>query len=68
MVKEIESPCVSVCRLQGELCVGCGRTLEEIRHWKAMKRPEKMATVKRAEQRLKTMAPPRKLMAPTEED
>ncbi|EWH03180.1 DUF1289 domain-containing protein [Halomonas sp. BC04] len=67
MAKEIESPCVSVCRLQGELCVGCGRSLEEIRHWKAMKRPEKMATVKRADQRLKKMAPTSKAMAPTEQ-
>ena len=67
MAKEVESPCVSVCRLQGDLCAGCGRTLEEIRHWKAMKRPEKMATVKRADQRLKKMAPTSKPMAPTEE-
>ncbi|PMR70418.1 DUF1289 domain-containing protein [Halomonas heilongjiangensis] len=53
MAKKIESPCVSVCQLSGGLCTGCGRTVEEIRHWKAMKRPEKMKTVKRAEERLK---------------
>ncbi|EWH01692.1 DUF1289 domain-containing protein [Halomonas sp. BC04] len=67
MAKEIESPCVSVCRLKGDLCVGCGRSLEEIRHWKAMKRPEKIATVKRADQRLKKMAPISESMAPTEQ-
>ncbi|MCH4564596.1 DUF1289 domain-containing protein [Halomonas sp. EGI 63088] len=53
MAKKIESPCVSVCQLSGGLCTGCGRTVEEIRHWKAMKRPEKMKTVKRAEERMK---------------
>ncbi|MCE8044399.1 DUF1289 domain-containing protein [Halomonas daqingensis] len=53
MAKKIESPCVSVCQLTGDLCIGCGRTIEEIRHWKAMKRPEKMKTVKRANKRLK---------------
>lgn len=53
MAKKIESPCVSVCQLKGDLCIGCGRTMEEIRHWKAMKRPEKMKTVKRADERLK---------------
>ncbi|KAA0012013.1 DUF1289 domain-containing protein [Billgrantia pellis] len=55
MTKEIESPCVSVCQLKGDLCIGCGRTMEEIRHWKAMKRPEKRKTVKRAEERLKKL-------------
>lgn len=53
MAKKIESPCVSVCQLSGGLCTGCGRSVEEIRHWKAMKRPEKMKTVKRAEECLK---------------
>ncbi|EPC03232.1 hypothetical protein L861_23265 [Litchfieldella anticariensis FP35 = DSM 16096] len=52
MAKKIESPCVSVCQLKGGLCTGCGRTVEEIRQWK-MKRPEKMKTVKRADERLK---------------
>ena len=53
MAKKIESPCIASCRLQGGLCVDCGRSVEEIRRWKAMKHPEKMATVKRAEQRRK---------------
>ena len=53
MAKKIESPCVSICQLKGDLCIGCGRTIEEIRHWKAMTRPEKMKTVKRADERLK---------------
>lgn len=53
MAKKIESPCVLVCQLKGDLCIGCGRSVEEIRHWKAMKRPEKMKTVKRAEERMK---------------
>jgi predicted Fe-S protein YdhL (DUF1289 family) len=55
MAKKIESPCVSICQLKGDLCIGCGRTIEEIRHWKAMKRPEKMKTVKRADERLKKL-------------
>jgi uncharacterized protein len=55
MAKKIESPCVSICQLSGGLCTGCGRTIEEIRHWKAMKRQEKMKTVKRADERLKKL-------------
>ena len=48
-------PCVSLCQLNGELCVSCGRTREEIRKWRGMKRPEKMATVQRAVTRLKAI-------------
>ncbi|XKH61794.1 DUF1289 domain-containing protein [Halomonas sediminis] len=57
MSKTIDSPCISVCKLSKELCIGCGRTLEEIRLWKTMQYPEKSLTVKRAEQRL-TSSPP----------
>ncbi|RCV88097.1 DUF1289 domain-containing protein [Vreelandella rituensis] len=53
MPKTIESPCISVCKLSEDLCIGCGRTLEEIRRWKTMQHLEKSLTVKRAEQRLK---------------
>ena len=57
MAKKIESPCVSICQLKGDLCIGCGRTMDEIRTWKTMKRPEKMKTVKRADERLKKLTP-----------
>ncbi|AHC36963.1 Fe-S oxidoreductase [Pseudomonas fluorescens] len=55
MAKEIENPCVSTCQLSGELCVSCGRTKDDIRKWKRMKRPEKMAAVQRATARLKAL-------------
>ena len=53
MAKNIENPCIAVCRLSGELCVSCGRTKDDIRKWKRMKRPEKMAAVQRASVRMK---------------
>ncbi|TVP61295.1 MAG: DUF1289 domain-containing protein [Halomonadaceae bacterium] len=55
MANAIDNPCQSTCQLNGELCHGCGRLRCEIRQWKGMKRPEKMATVKRAAQRLKKL-------------
>ncbi|NNA93381.1 DUF1289 domain-containing protein [Stutzerimonas balearica] len=33
--------------------MSCGRSKEDIRKWKRMKRPEKMAAVQRANMRLK---------------
>lgn len=53
MASQIENPCISVCQLKGDLCVSCGRSKDEIRKWKRMKRPEKMAAVQRASARLK---------------
>ncbi|ROM15251.1 Predicted Fe-S protein YdhL, DUF1289 family [Pseudomonas sp. NFPP10] len=55
MAKEIDNPCIALCRLSGDLCVSCGRTKEDIRQWKRMKRPEKMAAVQRASARLKAL-------------
>ncbi|APC18903.1 DUF1289 domain-containing protein [Pseudomonas frederiksbergensis] len=55
MAKDIENPCISVCQLRGELCVSCGRIKEDIRKWKRMKRPEKMAAVQRANLRLQSL-------------
>jgi predicted Fe-S protein YdhL (DUF1289 family) len=55
MAKEIENPCISVCQLSGDLCVSCGRSKEDIRKWKRMKRPEKMAAVKRANLQMKAL-------------
>lgn len=51
--KEIESPCVSLCKLKGDVCTGCGRTRAEIKEWKGMKHKEQKATVERAAMRMK---------------
>ena len=34
-VEHLPSPCISVCRMNplNDLCEGCFRTLDEIRHW-----------------------------------
>ncbi|WP_130908935.1 DUF1289 domain-containing protein [Pseudomonas antarctica] len=55
MAKDIENPCISPCQLSGDLCVSCGRCKDDIRKWKRMKRPEKMAAVQRATLRLKAL-------------
>ncbi|EJM97632.1 DUF1289 domain-containing protein [Herbaspirillum sp. YR522] len=55
MGKEIDSPCTSRCKLKGEVCTGCGRSKDEIRHWKSMKRSEKKVVVGLAATRLKQL-------------
>lgn len=29
------SPCIGVCKLDEDVCVGCGRTTDEIQEWRA---------------------------------
>jgi len=43
------SPCVRLCTLnEQDICVGCGRTLDDIKAWSTMSEPEKAACVARA--------------------
>lgn len=33
----VPSPCVAICRLdEGNICTGCGRSLDEIARWRSM--------------------------------
>jgi len=38
------SPCVKICVVDpvGGLCIGCGRTVEEITLWREMSEPERL--------------------------
>ncbi len=46
------SPCTSVCQLDGdEMCIGCGRTIDEIMGWTRMSAAEKIAANRRAADR-----------------
>jgi hypothetical protein len=38
---DIASPCINVCRIEGEICAGCARTLDEIARWRQMPTAEK---------------------------
>jgi predicted Fe-S protein YdhL (DUF1289 family) len=31
--KAVQSPCINVCRIKCDICIGCGRTLEQISSW-----------------------------------
>ena len=45
----IESPCIGVCRLENEVCVGCGRTVDEVVEWYNMTDKQKQAVLNRLE-------------------
>ncbi|RZL00242.1 MAG: DUF1289 domain-containing protein [Rubrivivax sp.] len=45
--EEVPSPCTKVCRMEGAVCAGCGRTLDEITRWRTMAPEEKRAVLAR---------------------
>ena len=52
MTTEVASPCIGVCKLdQKDICLGCYRSLQEIRQWSKSDEAGKTAIVERAEQR-----------------
>lgn len=52
MTDPVASPCVRICCLDDEnVCLGCGRTLDDIRRWSQMSDTEKRATNEHAHAR-----------------
>ncbi|MVF13279.1 DUF1289 domain-containing protein [Ketobacter sp. MCCC 1A13808] len=50
--KSIQSPCVRNCCLNtDDVCLGCGRTLDEIRAWSALSNAERHEVLQRSEHR-----------------
>ena len=48
----VESPCISVCRIGDDgYCVGCGRTIDEIRGWKSSSDEERQDVLGRVAER-----------------
>lgn len=48
----IESPCIAVCRLDDDkICVGCGRSVDEIMEWKKSTTERKREIVENARTR-----------------
>jgi predicted Fe-S protein YdhL (DUF1289 family) len=53
----VESPCIDVCRMDGELCVGCYRTLDEIVRWSTASDDDKREILTAVAQRRADLAP-----------
>ena len=32
-ISKVVSPCIKICTLQNDFCIGCGRTTQEIAEW-----------------------------------
>jgi predicted Fe-S protein YdhL (DUF1289 family) len=55
--QRVESPCIKVCVLDAaSVCIGCGRTIDEIAGWSRMSSAEQLAACERAAQRREARA------------
>lgn len=53
-----DSPCVGICSataLGDEVCIGCGRTFDEVRLWNTLSDEEKIAINKRLQKQDQTV-------------
>ena len=55
----IKSPCIQVCVLDDEkICIGCYRSVEEVRNWYRFSDEEKLKALKNADERRKAQEDP----------
>lgn len=47
----MKSPCVKICKLQNDMCIGCFRTIDEIKNWRSMTNNEKQEVLENIKQR-----------------
>jgi predicted Fe-S protein YdhL (DUF1289 family) len=47
-----KNPCISLCKFDEEICLGCGRSKREIKSWKKMEKDEKRSVLAESAHRL----------------
>jgi len=47
-----KDPCISVCKFDDDICLGCGRSKREIKAWKKMDKDEKRSVLAESAMRL----------------
>ncbi|TDV54685.1 putative Fe-S protein YdhL (DUF1289 family) [Pseudomonas graminis] len=47
-----KNPCISLCKFDEDICLGCGRSKREIKSWKKMEKDEKRSVLDESALRL----------------
>lgn len=50
-----KNPCISLCKFNDEICIGCGRSKKEIKGWKKMGKDERKGVLADSAVRLKDL-------------
>ena len=50
---EVSTPCINICRMdeQNRFCIGCFRTLEELKRWSSMSEDQRLEIMAQLEAR-----------------
>ena len=54
-ISKVVSPCIKICTLQDDFCIGCGRTTQEIAEWSKASDKKKRDILERLPDRLRRM-------------
>lgn len=50
-----KNPCISLCKFDDDICIGCGRSKKEIKGWKKMDKDERKIVLADSASRLKVL-------------
>jgi predicted Fe-S protein YdhL (DUF1289 family) len=50
-----KNPCISLCKFDDDICIGCGRSKKEIKGWKKMDKDERKVVLAHSASRLKDL-------------
>ena len=54
-ISKVVSPCIKICTLQNDFCIGCGRSTKEIAEWSTASKKRKEEILERLPDRLRRM-------------
>ena len=54
-ISKVVSPCIKICTLQDNFCIGCGRSTQEIAEWSTATARRKKKILERLPDRLRRM-------------
>lgn len=46
----VKSPCVGICQMKNDVCLGCGRSREQISYWRNYTEQEKLNIISEIKQ------------------
>lgn len=52
----MKDPCTKLCKFERDICLGCGRSKAEIKGWKKLDKPARLAVLAEADMRLLSLA------------
>jgi len=54
-ISKVVSPCIKICTLQDDFCIGCGRSTQEIAEWSTASNKRKERILERLPDRMRRM-------------